>query len=63
VGKGSISFTLAVIRQLVFNIPILLLMNSVSGMNGIIWTQFIADGCTALVSFIIYRKTAANIIK
>ena len=63
VGKGSISFTLAVIRQLVFTIPILLLMNSVSGMNGIIWTQFIADGCTALVSFIIYRKTAANIIK
>ena len=63
VGKGNISFSLAVIRQIVFNIPILLFLNSVFGMDGIIWTQFIADGCTALVSFIIYRKTAANIIK
>lgn len=58
VGKGKISLFLAIIRQIVFNIPMLLLFNHIFGMDGIIWTQFIADFCTATVSFLIYRRAA-----
>jgi hypothetical protein len=29
-------------------------------MTGIIWTQFIADACTALVSYIVFRKTVSK---
>ena len=34
--------------------PLLFLMNYLYGMYGIIWTQLIADACTACVSFIVY---------
>ena len=55
-GKGKESFLLAVIRQLVFNIPILFLMNYLFGMDGIIWTQVIADFFTVIVSYMVYFK-------
>ena len=58
VGMGKQALVLSVVRQLVFNIPILLILNSVLGMTGVIWTQFIADGCTAVVSIFVYRATA-----
>ena len=60
VGKGKISFYLAVIRQLCLNIPILLVMNSLFGMTGIVWTQMTADFFNVIISYIIYyrvRKT------
>ncbi|MGN0708802.1 MAG: MATE family efflux transporter [Anaerovoracaceae bacterium] len=60
VGKGKISLFLAVIRQLAFNIPMLLIFDHFFGMDGIILTQLIADFCTAAVSFAIYRKEAGN---
>lgn len=53
-GRGKYSFWLAVIRQLVFNIPLLFLMNSLLGMTGIVWTQAIADFGTVIASYIIY---------
>lgn len=58
VGMGKQSLALAVIRQLVFNIPLLLILNSLFGMMGIVWTQFIADACTAVISVIFYRRVA-----
>jgi len=39
IGRGSASFLLAVVRQLVFNIPLLFLLNGLFGMMGIVWTQ------------------------
>lgn len=60
VGRGKISFYLAVIRQLCLNIPILFLMNSLFGMSGIVWTQMTADFLNVIISYIIYfrvRKT------
>lgn len=54
VGRGKISFYLAVIRQLCLNIPILLLMNRLFGMSGIVWTQMIADFLNVIISYIIY---------
>lgn len=59
-GMAKISLFPAVIRQLVFNIPLLLILNFVFGMNGIIWTQLIADACTAAVSYLVYRRVEAK---
>ncbi len=54
VGKGREAFLLAVVRQLVFNIPLLLVLDHMFGMMGIVWTQAIADLCTVIVSYILY---------
>ncbi len=54
IGRGNASFWLAVIRQIVFNIPILFLFNRLFGVMGIVWTQIVADIFTVIVSYIIY---------
>ncbi|MCR4655603.1 MAG: cation transporter [Lachnospiraceae bacterium] len=56
VGKGKEAFLLAVFRQLVFNIPLVILLERLFGMMGIVWTQAIADLCTTLVSYILYFR-------
>ncbi len=56
VGKGSSALFLAVVRWAVFNIPILFLFNQVFGMYGIVCTQIVADICTVMVSFYVYRQ-------
>lgn len=56
VDEGKISFYFAVIRQLCLNIPILFLLNSIFGMDGIIWTQVSADIINVIISYIIYAK-------
>ena len=62
IGFGTISFLLAVIRQLVFNIPILFLFRHIFGVYGIVWTQLTGDACTGLVSFIIYFYIEQKVI-
>jgi Na+-driven multidrug efflux pump len=54
IGMGKESSRLAVIRQVVFNIPLLFIMNRIFGMMGIVWTQVTADFFTVIVSYIIY---------
>ena len=56
IGMGKESFYLAVIRQLVFNIPLLFLLSSLFGMTGVVWTQAVADLFTVIVSYIIYAR-------
>ncbi|MBR4760809.1 MAG: MATE family efflux transporter [Lachnospiraceae bacterium] len=56
IGRGKESFWLAVIRQIVFNIPLLFLLSTLFGMSGVVWTQAIADLFTAIVSYIIYAR-------
>lgn len=55
-GKGRISLFLGVTRWLVFNIPMLFLLNAIFGMFGIVWAQVTADTLTVLLSFHVYRK-------
>jgi multidrug efflux pump len=55
-GRGRISLFLGVTRWLVFNIPMLLLLNAVIGMYGIVWSQVTADTMTVILSFYVYRK-------
>lgn len=54
IGRGRAALALAVIRQCCCNIPLLLLLNHLFGMQGIVWTQLIADVITVIASYIIY---------
>ena len=56
IGRGKVSFWLTVIRQLVFNILLLFLMNRLFGTTGIVWTQALADSFTVIASYIIYGR-------
>jgi multidrug efflux pump len=62
VGLGKTSLLQSVVRQLVFNIPLLFILNGLYGMEGIIWTQCIADGLTAAVAMVIYMIVEKKII-
>ncbi len=55
-GKGRISLFLGVTRWLVFNIPMLFLLNSLFGMFGLVWSQATADSLTVILSFYVYIK-------
>ena len=55
-GKGRFSLFLGVTRWLVFNIPMLFLLNAVFGMYGIVWSQAAADILTVALSFFVYHK-------
>ena len=53
---GRKSLFLGVTRWLVFNIPMLFLLNAVFGMYGIVWSQAAADVFTVALSFYVYGK-------
>lgn len=55
-GKGRISLFLGVTRWLVFNIPMLFIMNAIFGMYGIVWSQTAADILTVTMSFLVYHR-------
>ena len=55
-GKGRVSLFLGVTRWLVFNIPMLFLLNGIFGMLGIVWSQVTADTLTVLLSVYVYRR-------
>lgn len=50
-GKGKISLFLGITRWVVFNIPMLFILNQIFGMYGIVWSQVTADTLTVLLSF------------
>lgn len=56
IGRGQTAFILAVLRQLVFNIPLLLILHAAFGVMGIVWTQLVGDTLTVIVSYIIYMR-------
>lgn len=55
-GGGSLISRLLGARQLVFNIPLLLLLDRFFGMDGLVWTQFIADIFTVILTYAVYWK-------
>lgn len=55
-GKGRVSLFLGVTRWLVFNIPMLFIMNAIFGMYGIVWSQTVADILTVTMSFLVYYR-------
>lgn len=56
VGRGDTALLLVVIRWVVFNIPMLFIMNALFGMNGLVFAQFISDTAVAVISEVIYRR-------
>ena len=57
-GMGKKSLFLGMMRWLVFNIPMLFLLNRLVGMYGIVWSQAAADILTVALSACVYRKFA-----
>ena len=62
-GKGRISLFLGVTRWLIFNIPMLFLLNAFFGMFGIVWAQVTADVLTVLLSLYVYRKYKPSLVE
>lgn len=54
-GEGKHALFLGVMRWVVFNIPMLYVLNALIGMNGIVWSQVTADTFTVILSLIVYR--------
>ena len=60
VDKGKMSFLLAIIRHLILIIPMAILMNSIFGLAGLIWSQPIADVLNTVVSIILLFTVVKN---
>ena len=61
VGHGGKALVLGSARWVVFNIPLLFVMNWIFGMYGIVWTQVAADIIMASVSMIVYLRFERSI--
>lgn len=55
-GMGEKSLLLGVTRWLIFNIPMLFILNRLIGMYGLVWSQATADALNVLFSFYIYHR-------
>lgn len=62
-GMGKQSLFLASLRQGVVNIPLLFLMNALWKLDGIVWTQLVADVITGIISYAFYIKTYNRLLK
>ncbi|MBQ9661936.1 MAG: cation transporter [Oscillospiraceae bacterium] len=59
-GIGKVSFWLAMLRWAVLNIPMLFILRHFLGMYGLVWSQFISDLTTVVISYLYlwrYMKT------
>ena len=55
-GEGNRSLFLGVVRWVVFNIPMLFLLNFLIGMYGVVWSQVCADVLTVALSLFVYYR-------
>ena len=55
-GKGNKALFLGVMRWVVFNIPMLYILNGIIGMYGIVWAQVTADIFTVALSIYVYNR-------
>ena len=62
-GRGRISLFLGMTRWLVFNIPMLFLLNAVFGMYGLVWSQVTADTLTVALSFAVYFRCRPALLR
>ena len=63
VNKGILSLVLSVIRHLILIIPIMLVFNAAFGIEGLIWSQTVADVLNAVVSYVVYYCVRKRIVK
>lgn len=62
-GKGMQSLLLSSCRQGLLFIPCLFVMRYFFGLDGLVWTQFISDGITLILSFSLYYGMLRNMKK
>ena len=55
INQGKVSFALALIRHVVLIIPIVFIMNYIWGINGLMWSQVIADVINSIVALLAVR--------
>ena len=56
VNQGKVSFLLALIRHIALIIPVMLVMNRVWGLDGLIWSQLVADAVNAVIASVIFSR-------
>ena len=61
VDKGKVSFLLAIIRHVVLIIPIMLIMNAVWSLDGLVWSQLVADAANSVLAYLVFRKVSRDI--
>jgi len=54
-GEGNVALFLGIMRWLVFNIPMLFILNALFKMYGIVWGQVCGDLLTVSLSLIVYK--------
>lgn len=62
VGYGGKALALGSSRWIVFNIPLLFIMNYIFGMYGIVWTQVVADIMMTIVSILVYKNFERKVV-
>ena len=56
IGKGKVSFLLAIIRHIVLIIPLTMIMNHMWGINGLIWSLVVSDVLNTMIRWFILRS-------
>ena len=62
-GEGNTSLFLGVMRWAVFNIPMLFVLNRLVGMQGIVWSQVLADTLTVSLSYCVFRRYSRRFLR
>ena len=55
-GRGGVATALGIMRWLGFNIPMLYILNSLFGMQGLVWSQVTADSLNVALSLLAYFR-------
>ena len=63
VNKGTVSFILAIVRHVILIIPAMLIMNYIWGIEGLIWSQAVADVINTIVSTVIFLRVRNGLFK
>lgn len=63
VNKGTVSFILAIVRHVILIIPAMLIMNYIWGIEGLIWSQAVADVINTIVSTVIFLRVRNGLCK
>lgn len=61
-GKGKKARALTMMRWLLFNVPMLFILEHFFGIYGIVWSQLAADSIAATVSLIVYVRFERSLI-
>ncbi|MFA5006603.1 MAG: MATE family efflux transporter [Candidatus Izemoplasmatales bacterium] len=62
-GHGKQSFFLVFMRQVVINLGILFLFETLFGIDGVVWTQPVGDLLSALIAWVLFERVVVSLKK